>query len=470
MRRILVVDDEAVVRRSVCRIFGGDEFTVETSASGAAALERLQQRPFDLVITDLKMPGMDGIEVLKAIRVLQPDTPVVLITGYATVDTAVEAMKAGAVEYIAKPFTPAALLEKAREILGNTPPRTKGGEPVRNRLDDLVGASDPMQRVYQRILRVAPTDSTVLITGESGTGKELVARAIHRNSPRAGRPFVAVDCTALVETLLESELFGHVKGSFTGATHSKAGLFQVADGGTLFLDEVANISPAIQAKLLRVVQERMILPVGGEQPVPVDIRLVAATNRNLKAMVEAGTFREDLFFRLNIIPIELPPLRERAGDIAVLANHFLSKYADETGRSVRGFSPDAIERLESHGFPGNVRELENAVERAVVLCEQDWIRAKDLELDDGKGGGRVAATPRTPRTMEELKELKKEVKRQAVLPLEKAFVLDALRRNGWNITRAARETGMLRQNFQALVRKLDIRPPRGGGHQEVQAP
>ncbi len=459
MRRILVVDDEAVVRRSVSRIFGGDAYEVETAASGAAALERLQDRGFDLVVTDLKMPGMNGIEVLKAIRVLQPGTPVILITGYATVDTAVEAMKCGAVEYIPKPFTPDLLKKKVEAVLRNAPDRAAGADPVRTRLDDLVGASDGMQRVYQRILRVAPTDSTVLITGESGTGKELVARAVHNHSPRADRPFVPVDCTALVENLLESELFGHVKGSFTGATQTKVGLFQVADGGTLFLDEVSNISPAVQAKLLRVIQEREILPIGGCKPVPIDIRLVAATNRDLKEMVAAGTFREDLFFRLNIIPIDLPPLRERPGDVAVLAAHFLSRYAAETGKTIHGFTEEALDRLERYGFPGNARELENVVERAVVLCSGDRIRAQDLELD-GADDPDEAASPHPPRTMEELKELKKRIRRQAVVPVERAFVLDALRRNDWNITRAARETGMLRQNFQAMIRKLNIRPPR----------
>ncbi len=459
MRRILVVDDEAVVRRSVSRIFGGDAYEVETAASGAAALERLQDRGFDLVVTDLKMPGMNGIEVLKAIRVLQPGTPVVLITGYATVDTAVEAMKCGAVEYIPKPFTPDLLKKKVEAVLRNAPDRAAGADPVRTRLDHLVGASDGMQRVYQRILRVAPTDSTVLITGESGTGKELVARAVHNHSPRADRPFVPVDCTALVENLLESELFGHVKGSFTGATQTKVGLFQVADGGTLFLDEVSNISPAVQAKLLRVIQEREILPIGGRRPVPIDIRLVAATNRDLKAMVAAGAFREDLFFRLNIIPIDLPPLRERPGDVAVLAAHFLSRYAAETGKTIHGFTEEALDRLERYGFPGNARELENVVERAVVLCSGDRIRAQDLELD-GADGPNEGDSPQPPRTMEELKELKKRIRRQAVVPVERAFVLDALRRNDWNITRAARETGMLRQNFQAMIRKLNIRPPR----------
>ncbi len=459
-RAILAVDDEAVVRRGLLRTFEGTEFEAEACASGSAALERLQARPFELVITDLKMPGMNGIEVLKAIRVLQPDVPVVLITGYATVATAVEAMKSGAVEYIPKPFTPDQILETVRRVLGRAPkPAPARGGPSLSNLGRLVGQSACMQEVYQRLLRVAPTDSTVLITGESGTGKELVARAIHDHSARKGAPFVAVDCTALAENLLESELFGHVKGSFTGAIRTKTGLFKVADGGTLFLDEVANLSPTIQAKLLRVLQEREITPIGGTAPVTVDLRLVAATNQDLRGLVRAGTFREDLFFRLNIIPIALPPLRARSGDVETLAAFFLAKHAKETGKSLRGLTREALALLDGYSFPGNVRELENVVERAVVLSRGEWVEPEDLELSlEG-----APPTPRrgdAPQTAEELKTAKRAAKDRAALPVERAFVLDALRRNAGNISRAAEETGMLRQNFQALLRKLDISPAR----------
>ena len=427
-RRILVVDDEAIVRRSVCRIFEGTEFEVETAPSGRAALEVIQQRPFDLVITDLKMPGMNGIEVLKAIRVLQPGTPVILITGYATVDTAVECMKSGAVEYIPKPFTPDLLLEKVHDTLARAAalhPADQGA-PI-ERIGELVGRSSSMQEVYQRISRVAPTDSTVLIAGESGTGKELVARAIHDNSSRKSKSFVAVDCTALAENLLESELFGHVKGSFTGAIRTKTGLFKVADGGTLFLDEISNLSATTQAKLLRVLQEREITPIGGTTPSPIDIRLVAATNQNLKDLVKAGAFREDLYFRLNIIPIALPPLRDRKGDVEALTTFFLTKYAEETGKCIRGISGDAMLRLEAYPFPGNVRELENIVERAVVLCQGEMVEEADLELASD-GPRTIGRQTGTPRTAEELKQAKREVKDDAVLPVERAFALDALRR------------------------------------------
>jgi transcriptional regulator with GAF, ATPase, and Fis domain len=354
---------------------------------------------------------------------------------------------------VAKPFTPEEITDKVLQALERPVSRATGDSEALERMGGLVGRSQAMQEVYRRIRQVAPTDSTVLIHGESGTGKELVARAIHEHSHRRGRPFVAVDCTALAENLLESELFGHVKGSFTGAIRTKVGLFKVADGGTLFLDEISNISLTVQAKLLRVLQEREITPIGGTQPAPIDIRLVTATNRDLKAMVAEGRFREDLYFRLNIIPIPLPPLRERQGDVPLLAGVFLRKCAEEVGKRIDGFTPDALVLLESYPFHGNVRELENIVERAVVLCPGERVRRQDLELLDG--AAEEAASP-TPRTAEELKQVKRQVREQAVMPVERAFVLEALRRNDWNITRAAEETGMLRPNFQAMLKKLNI--------------
>ncbi|MBU0575964.1 MAG: sigma-54 dependent transcriptional regulator, partial [Proteobacteria bacterium] len=295
---LLVVDDEAVIREGMRRILASQGYHVETSASGRTAIEIIQEQDFDVVITDLKMPGMDGIEVLKTIRILQPEVPVIIITGYSTVDTAVEAMKNGAFDYIAKPFTSDLIIEKVQKAINHKTMAMESYSIKRalgagHGFDDFIGESVEMQKVYRRIMQVAPTDSTVLITGESGTGKELVARAIHKNSPRHDHPFVVVDCTSLPETLLESELFGHVKGSFTGAIHSKTGLFKVADGGTLFLDEISNISLATQAKLLRVLQERELTPIGDTRPVPIDIRLVVATNINLRAMVDKGLFRED---------------------------------------------------------------------------------------------------------------------------------------------------------------------------------
>jgi transcriptional regulator with GAF, ATPase, and Fis domain len=318
-----------------------------------------------------------------------------------------------------------------------------------------------MEKVYRRILQVAPTDSTVLVTGESGTGKELVARAIHKNSPRRELPFVAVDCTSLAENLLESELFGHVKGSFTGAIQTKSGLFKVADGGTLFLDEVANISLTTQAKLLRVLQEREVTPIGGTQPIPINIRLVAATNRNLRQLVTEGKFRDDLFFRLNIIPVELPPLRERKGDLRLLTGHFIKDFSEEIGKEIKGLAPDALELLENYSFPGNVRELENLIERAVVLSEGEFIQREDLELQVSDGASKGSISGYVPQSLEELKEKKRHLRERAVESLERAFVLDALKRNNWNVTRAAEEVGMLRPNFQALLKKQGISGRKG---------
>jgi len=457
--RILVVDDEAVIREGIRRILGGEGYQVDTSGSGRLALEKVQEESYDVVITDLKMPGMDGMEVLKAIKILQPEVPVIIITGYATVETAVEAMKSGAFDYISKPFTAEQIIEKAKAAVSQRAFVLESAEIGKNLehypgFEDFVGDSPEMQKVYQRILRVAPTDSTVLIIGESGTGKELVARAIHKLSRRRDEPFVAVDCTSLPETLLESELFGHVKGSFTGAVHSKVGLFKVADGGTLFLDEISNISLATQAKLLRVLQERMITPIGDTRPIPIDIRLVAATNADLKAMVKEGTFRDDLYFRLNVIPIHLPPLKERKGDLPLLVFHFIKKFSEEMGKEIRGISPEAMALLEEYPFPGNVRELENVIERAVVLCEGEIIQKDNLELGQENTGQQGENF--IPMTVEELKELKRKIREKAVEPIERAFVINALKRNNWNISRAAEETGMLRPNFHALIKKLGI--------------
>jgi DNA-binding NtrC family response regulator len=457
---ILVIDDEAVVREGVRRILEGDRYSVECCASGHAALDLMQEKHFNMVITDLKMPGMSGLEVLKAIKILQPEIPVIIITGFSTVDTAVDAMKNGAIDYIAKPFSPDQLREKVAaafeqkallldEIYLRKELRDHQG------FEMFVGESSEMQKVYRRIMQVAPTDSTVLITGESGTGKELVARAIHKNSQRREQPFVALDCTSLAESLLESELFGHTKGSFTGAIQTKMGLFKIADGGTLFLDEIANISLTTQAKLLRVLQEREVTPIGGDHPIPFDIRLVAATNKNLRSLVADGVFRDDLFFRLNIIPVDLPPLRERKGDLPLLIKYFLHKYSLEIGKDIRSMAADAYVLLEKYDFPGNVRELENVIERAVVLAEGDTIHKELLELqqEQDEGTGKALFVPQS---LDELKESKRQIRERAVEPIEKAFVISALKRNNWNVTRAAEETGMLRPNFQALLKKLKI--------------
>ncbi len=461
-KKLLVIDDEPAIREGVRRILESASFEVETFASGHAALERIRHEPFDLVITDLKMPGISGMDVLKAIKEIQPDLPVIFITGYSSVDSPVEEMKLGAVNYIAKPFTPEEMLETIRLALEQRVvdlgdlyllKELRDGEGF----DRFVGKSQEMIKVYRRIMQVAPTDSTVLITGESGTGKELVARAIHKHSPRRENPFVAVDCTSLVENLLESELFGHVKGSFTGAIHTKTGLFKVAEGGTLFLDEVSNLSLTTQAKLLRVLQERLVTPIGGTQPTPINIRLVTATNRNLRDMVAEGTFREDLFFRLNIIPVDLPPLRERSGDIPLLVAHAVRRCSDELGKDIKNVTAGAMQVLQSYSFPGNVRELENIIERAVVLAMDNLITPDDLELNlGGKEPLMLPDYTTIPLNVEELKEAKRHLREQAVEDIEKAFVVSALQRSKGNVTRASEETGLLRPNFQAMMKKLGI--------------
>ncbi len=459
--RILVVDDDRVIREGLQRILKAEGYLVEALSSGRQAVDRLEEADFDLIITDLKMPGMNGLEVLQAIKSEHPDLPVILITGYAAIDNAVEVMKSGASDYLAKPFANEEIVHKVRKALDTRAvlldevylrrevTETHGFGP-------LIGESREMQKVYQRILQVAQADSTVLVTGESGTGKELVARAIHDHSLRREQPFVAIDCTALAESLLESELFGHVKGSFTGAVQTKRGLFEIADGGTLMLDEIGNLSMATQAKLLRVLQEREVTPIGGTKSIQINIRLVAATNANLKEMVEEGTFRDDLFFRLNIIPVELPPLRERKGDLMLLSGHFLKKFSEGNNKEVRGFSPEVIELLEAYNFPGNVRELENLIERAVVLTQGEFLQRSDLEMSVEDLGSFAMPDIEIPRNADELKEQKRILREQAVDPLEKAFLLNALERNNWNITRAAEDVGMQRPNFQAMLKKQGI--------------
>jgi len=459
--RILVADDDAVIREGLRRILGMEGYEVETVSNGRAALERLKDESFRLLITDLKMPGMSGIEVLQSIRSCQPELPVVMITGYAAIDNAVEAMKHGATDYLAKPFGNEEIVAKVRTALDNRAIlldeiylRRELSET--HGFDRLVGESVEMKKVYQRILQVAASESTILISGESGTGKELVARAIHAHSPRRHQTFVAVDCTALAESLLESELFGHVKGSFTGATQTKRGLFEIADGGTLLLDEIGNLSLTTQAKLLRVLQERVVTPIGGTKPITIDIRLITATNVNLRELIKLGRFREDLFFRLNIIPIELPPLRERKGDLMLLAGQFLKSFAEENGKELRGFCPDVIDSLKNYHFPGNVRELENLIERAVVLSTGPLIQRQDLEMPGDDLAEYSVVASEVPQDANELKERKRMLREQAVVPLERAFLINALERNDWNITRAADEVGMQRPNFQAMLKKQGI--------------
>src|SRR5437764_480005 len=383
MANRLIVDDEPGMRQLLSHVFGrGAGHTVRAAESGAKAIELLRAEPADLIICDVKMPDMNGIELLRRVREFLPDAGVVLMTAFATVETAREAFKLGADDFIQKPFDVDELklivekaLERLRLLQENRAFRRAQRE--RGRLDQIIGHSQKMQAVYQMIETVAQVQSTVLITGESGTGKEMVARAIHNLSPRSDKPFMPINCGAFTETLLESELFGYVRGAFTGATANRKGLFEAADRGTIFLDEIGEMSPTMQVKLLRVLQERKVRPVGAHEELSIDTRVIAATNRDLSAMVKQGSFREDLFYRVSVIPIELPPLRERREDIPELVEHFIQKFCQQTGRAV-SVSEKTMELLERYSWPGNVRELEHTVERAVALERADTIQPESL--------------------------------------------------------------------------------------------
>jgi len=403
---------------------------------------------------------MDGMEVLERVKEKYPDILVIMITGYSTVQSAVQALKLGAFDYIPKPFTPDEVLivveralEKKSLIYENIYLRKE--LEAKYGFDNIIGSSPKMQEVYKLIRKVAPTDSTVLIRGESGTGKELIARALHFNSPRKQKPFVPVDCGVLAQELLQSELFGHVKGSFTGAIVTKPGLFEIADGGSIFLDEIGDINPNFQSKLLRVIQEREFTPVGGVEAKKVDLRFIVATNKDLEKLVEEKQFREDLFYRLNVISMTVPPLREKKDDIPLLAYHFLKKYAKEMKKNIKSISVDAMNMLIAYSWPGNVRQLENVIERAIVMAEGDTVTTEHLPFVVGA----EIAHPDTliPKTSMELKERKKRMRESAVESIEKSFILDALTRNDWNVTKSAEDVGMQRSNFQALMKKYNIR-------------
>ncbi len=458
-QRILIVDDEDIVIRSTLRILEGGGFALSTARDATEALREVARTNFDLAILDVMMPGMDGVELLRRIKEAHPDTEVIMFTGLAQVATAVNCMKFGAFDYISKPFEPdelrravaRALEHRAQRLAGETlkPP---GDE--RYRLDRMVGQSPAMQQVYRLIAQCAATHSTVLITGESGTGKELVARAIHHNSLRSAGPFVTVDCSSLAEPLLESELFGHARGAFSGAVARKKGMVEVAEDGTLFLDEIGNIPLSIQTKLLRVIQEHEFRAVGDTRVQPANFRLVAATNKDLAAMAAEGSFASDLYYRLAVFPIHVPPLRERREDIPALAHHFLQRAARELGKDAEAISEAAMSALVAHDWPGNVRQLENALVRAVILCSDKVLRAAHL---DGVVDARPGDAQDVPRTGEELKQLKKQLREKSVEELERQFVIEALKRNDWNVTRSALDTAMLRANFQALMRKYNVR-------------
>ena len=443
---ILVMDDEETMRDSCRQALCRDGNRVAVAEDGLKGLALLKRESFDLVILDLKMPGLSGMEVLKKIKEDNPEATVIVITGYATVESAVEAMKRGAYDFIPKPFTPDSLrtivkraLDRRELALENVLLRSElkasfGPEVI-------IGQSESMKKVEELVRKVGPTDTTVLISGESGTGKELIARAIHCHSSRRDKPFVAVDCGSLVENLFESELFGHVKGSFTGATATKYGRFELANGGTLFFDEIGNISINIQTKLLRVLQEREITKVGSSQVIKVDVRIVAATNKDLQKAIKTEAFREDLFYRLSVVPITLPPLRERRNDIPLLANHFLKKYNRKRRKNIKAISGRAMKALVQYDWPGNVRELENAIERAVVLSENDIVKPPDLLYY-----GLTVETPSSSDTGEA----------KRLIDVEREHIAKTLKRFNGHKGKTAEWLGIDRKTLRSKLRRYGI--------------
>ncbi len=461
MANILIVDDEQGMRQLLTLVFTRASHQVRAAENGRRAVALLHEQPADLIVSDVRMPDMGGIELLRAARGLLPDVAVVLMTAFATVETAREAFKLGADDFIQKPFDVDELkliVERALEKLAlrkeNQTLRVENevlikGQRERGNLDNIIGRSERMQALYQMIETVAGVQSTVLVTGESGTGKELVARAIHNLSPRVDKPFVSINCGAFTETLLESELFGYVRGAFTGATANRKGLFEAADKGTIFLDEIGEMSPAMQVKLLRVLQEKKVRPVGGHEELSVDARVIAATNRDLAAMTKAGTFREDLFYRVSVIPLELPPLREKREDIPELIAHFVQKFCAQAGRTLT-VSPQALELLERYSWPGNVRELEHTIERAVALERTGEIQPERLpEQVTQYNPARIAAAFDLP---DEGFNLTAHLDQ-----LEKTYLLEALRRTGGNQTRAAEILHLSVRSLRHLLDKHGIR-------------
>ncbi len=469
--RILAVDDEQVVCESIRRVLTPEGYQVTTTTSAREGLELVRRETFDLLLLDIKMPQVGGIEFLREVRSVSPETEVVIVTGYATIETAVEAIKLGAFDYLEKPVSPPQLIVAAaraleRKQLIDLTRRLRSELETRHRIGNVICSSPKMRQVMQLVAKVAPASSTVLISGETGTGKDVIARAIHYNSPRRDMPFVVADCASLTESLLESELFGHVRGAFTGAVRDRKGLAETARGGTLFLDEIATISPQVQGALLRLIQEHEIRPVGSDKTVSVDVRVIAASNRDLQELVREGSFREDLFYRLSVFTIKLPPLRERREEIPLLAHHFVERLSNELGKSIEYITPQAMAVLEAHDWPGNVRELENVMERAVLLAEKGVIgpEAIPLEGDDGERWDYV------PDDAHSLAEYKRELRAEAVERLERLFLIKALRAAAWNVSEAARHTGMARPNFHALMRKHGITRGDGGeADDEVEA-
>jgi len=455
---VLIVDDEELLVKSCGQILASEGYTVYTEGRGRNALEVVRRQRPDIVLTDLNLPDTDGLALLKEIKKHAPETLVVMITGFATVDSSVEAIRAGAYDYIPKPFTATQL----RILIGRAAQQVKlvrDNASLRDQLkkhysfENIIGTSDSIQKVFSVVSRVAPTDASVFISGESGTGKELIARALHANSRRSGRPFMAINCAALPPQLLEAELFGYEKGAFTDAREQKRGLLEVASGGSFFMDEISEMSMELQAKLLRVIQERTIRRVGGESEIPIDVRWVSATNRDPEQAVRDGALRQDLLYRLNVVPVKLPPLRHRREDIPALAQHFLRRYAQEYDRDNLRFGPDAMRVLTEYEWPGNVRELQNMIERVVSLClPGQEIFTEDLPeelLVRGVVNGRGA-----PAYSAELPF--HDAKNDAITVFEKEYLSDLLRRHNGNISQAARTAGIDRKTIHRMLAKYEI--------------
>jgi len=440
--KILIVDDELIMRESLAGWLERDGHEITTAPSGEEALEILKEARFDILLVDIKMEGISGLEVLKHVKENDPDVAVVMITAYGSISTAIEAMKNGAYDYLLKPFDPnelGVLIEKIirhqAQAMENLYLKEQYKE--RTRFESMIGQSRPMQKVFNLIQDVAPMNSTVLITGETGTGKGLAAKAIHSNSPRSEGPFVIVNCGAIPDHLMESELFGHQKGAFTDAIETKKGRLELAHGGTLFLDEIGEIGMRMQIDLLRVLEDRVFYRVGGTQPIEADFRVIAATNRDLEKAIEEGIFRKDLFYRLNVISFQMPPLRERKEDIPLLAEHFLVRYSHETNKSIDKISREATDELMLYEWPGNVRELENAIERAVVVGKERKIMAEDLPIFH----------PETPPPV-----LVKSIKE-----VEKVHIAQILEENNWNIARTAKVLGINRSTLYTKIKAYEIR-------------
>jgi DNA-binding NtrC family response regulator len=440
---ILIVDDEESVRDSLFNWFIEDGYHVDCAENAKEALSILESEKFDIILADIKMPGMDGLEMHRRIKSLNSDAIVIVMTAFASVETAVQALKDGAYDYITKPFDPDDLSHLIRNAAGQINLKSEN-EALKNKIvsldniEDIVGNSQAMMNVLKEVESVAQSNSSVIITGESGTGKELIARAIHSNSHRKFFPMVSVHCGALSEDLLESELFGHEKGAFTGAMFNRKGRFEMADGGTIFLDEIATISPKMQVELLRVLESKTFVRVGGNKEISSDFRVICATNRDLKKMVEEGTFREDLFYRLNVVNIRIPPLRDRVDDIPMLVDHFIKKYCTSMSRDLVSIDKTAMNRLMEYEFPGNVRELENMIERAIVIGNGKEIKLKDLPL----GKDLINSSN------ESLEEL------------EKKYVKQILEKYNWNISRSAKVLKVDRVTLYNKIKKYDLKPPK----------